>query len=82
MSGQSRTEGRGCGSPGGLGTTTLPTMSSPGARDTEAARRLHRELNAPRGRARPRDEAEQGVAVKEEAEAEEVKVRAVEWWPV
>ena len=46
---------------------------------------MHRALNARparRGRARPRDEAVQGVAVKEEAEAEEVKVRAVEWWPV
>ena len=57
-----------------------------GARDAEAARRLHRELNARparRGRARPRDEAARGAAVKEEeAEAEEVKVRAVEWWPV
>ena len=54
--------------------------------DTEAARRLHRELNAcpaRRGRTRPRDEAAQGAAVKEEeAEAEEVKIRAVEWWPV
>ena len=57
--------------------------------DAEAAR-LHRELNARparRGRARPRGEAaeeeEQGAAVKEEeADAEEVKVRAVEWWPV
>merc|ERR1711951_156805 len=50
------------------------------------ARRLHRELNARparRGRTRPRDEAAQGAAVKEEeAEAEEVKIRAVEWWPV
>ena len=62
-----------------------PSPPSPGA-DTEAARRLHRELNARparRGRARPRDEAAQGAAVKEEeAEAEEVKIRAVEWWPV
>ena len=36
-----------------------------------------------RDRARPRDEAAQSAAVKEEeAEAEEVKIRAVEWWPV
>ena len=62
-------------------------MSPPGAEeDREAARRVHRELNARparRGRTRPRDEAAQGAAVKEEeAEAEEVKIRAVEWWPV
>ena len=57
-------------------------MSSPGAEDREAARRLHRELNARParlGRTRPRDEAVQGAAVKEEEEeAEEVKIRAVE----
>ena len=62
-----------------------PSPPSSGS-DTEAARRLHRELNARparRGRTRPRDEAAQGAAVKEEeAEAEEVKIRAVEWWPV
>ena len=57
-------------------------MSPPGAEeDREAAPRVHRELNARparRGRTRPRDEAVQGAAVKEEeAEAEEVKIRAV-----
>merc|ERR1711907_820704 len=64
----------------------VPPPPSLGAGDTEAARRLHRGLNPPparRGRTRPRDEAAQGAAVKEEeAEAEEVKIRAVEWWPV
>merc|ERR1711907_580776 len=63
----------------------VPPPPSLGAGDTEAARRLHRGLNPPparRGHTRPRDEAAQGAAVKEEeAEAEEVKIRAVEWWP-
>ena len=56
-----------------------PSPPSSGARDAEAARRLHRELNARparRGHTRPRDEAAQGAAVKEEAE--EVKIREVE----
>ena len=55
-----------------------PTLGA----DAEVARRLHRELNARparRGRTWLREEE---AAVKEEAEAEEVKVRAVEWWPV
>ena len=50
--------------------------------DAAVARRLHGALNARparRGRVRPRDEAARGAAVKEEeAEAEEVKIRAVE----
>merc|ERR1711940_372468 len=60
----------------------------PGA-DAEVARRLHGALNARsprRGRARPRDEAAAeergGVEGEVEEEAEKVKIRAVEWWPV
>ena len=57
-----------------------PSPPPLGARDAEAARRLHRELNARparRGRVRPREEAaeERGLqaAVEEEEEEEEVK---------
>ena len=60
----------------------VPPPPSLGAGDTEAARRLPRAPTprpARRGRTRPRDEAVQDAAVKEEeeAEAEEVKIRAV-----
>ena len=60
----------------------LPPPAAAEAEAEECARRPHRGLSprpARRGRVRSREE-EGAPAVKEEAE--EVKIRAVEWWPV